>query len=145
MLTGDLGRSYYGAHTVDLLRLVLPYTLLVFFMGTVVAFLVGQWIGKVTAWHGPGPLSNTAVVSGIALYTAFPPWLAFLVTYFLFRQKRFSPILYDSFRSGLHADPFATHRLLWQSSSLAPQEVMTRMLVAAFAIIILLVTVKALL
>lgn len=143
LVRGDLGHSFYGAQNTEIFKLVLPYTLLVFLMGTVVAFLVGQWIGKVTAWHGPGPISSTAVVSGIALYTAFPPWLAFLVTYFLFRRKRFAPILYDGFRSGYNVNPFASYEEIWGKVPWTPDQVMTYMLLSCVAVALVLIVAKA--
>lgn len=144
LVRGDLGVSFYGARISGIFKQVLPYTLLVFLMGTVVAFLVGQWIGKVTAWHGSGPISSTAVVSGIALYTAFPPWLAFLVTYFLFRRKQFAPILYDGFRSGFTVDPFAhNYGEIWRDAAWAPNRIMTYMLLSTVALALVLLVARA--
>ena len=86
LLTGSLGTSFYGPSVVEVLKGVIPYTLLVFFTGTVLAFQFGRWLGKVTAWRGPGLLSGSATSSAIGLYTTFPPWLSFLMIYFFARR-----------------------------------------------------------
>lgn len=79
---------------------LVPPTLLVFFTGTLIAFLLGQWLGKVVAWRGPGFLSSSATFSAIALYTTFPPWLGFLVTYAFARRLRW-------FRAVFTEQPFS--------------------------------------
>ena len=86
LIHGDLGRSYTlsgeGAPIFETLKPVIPPSVLVFGIGTVIAFLLGLWLGKVTAWRGPGFLSSSATFGAITLYTSFPPWLAFLAVYF---------------------------------------------------------------
>ena len=83
LLRGDLGNSFttfgQGGPVIDIIKATLPVTLLMFGLGTIIAFLLGQWLGKVAAWRGPGMISGTATFASIALYTCFPPWLAFLV------------------------------------------------------------------
>lgn len=81
LLRFDLGTSFYGPPVTQQLKSVFPYTLLVFMTGTVLAFTFGQWLGKLTAWRSGSLVGRTVVFSGIMLYTAFPPWLVFLVTY----------------------------------------------------------------
>jgi peptide/nickel transport system permease protein len=83
---GNLGETYNfgssGTPISSILSSALPPSILVFGIGTVIAFLLGQWLGKVTAWRGPGFLSSSATFGAISLYTSFPPWLAFLAVYF---------------------------------------------------------------
>ena len=85
LLHGDLGRSFsiegMGAPVTEVILQTLPATLLVFGLGTAIAFLGGQWLGRLTSWRSPKWFSGTATLGAIALYTAFPPWLAFLLVY----------------------------------------------------------------
>ena len=87
ILHGDLGNSFSpfeaGDPVMDVIKSTLPITLLIFGSGTALAFIIGQWLGKVAAWRGPGAVSSSITVVSIALYTSFPPWLAFLVIHFL--------------------------------------------------------------
>jgi peptide/nickel transport system permease protein len=87
ILRGDLGRSYSswgtGPPVADVIAQTLPVTLLIFGVGTILAFLIGRWLGKVAAWRGPGLISGSITFASIALYTSFPPWLAFLMIYFV--------------------------------------------------------------
>jgi peptide/nickel transport system permease protein len=126
LLHGDLGRSYTlagkGAPIFETLKPVIPPSVLVFGIGTVIAFLLGLWLGKVTAWRGPGFLSSSATFGAITLYTSFPPWLAFLAVYFFVT------------RMGLFSIGFT--RTLWQSKPVTPSGVMWIMVIS-FAIILL--------
>ncbi|MBN1259957.1 MAG: ABC transporter permease [Anaerolineae bacterium] len=80
LVRGDLGFSYYGFPVAEHLWGLIPYTLLVFLIGTMIAFQIGRWMGKVAAWRGPGLVNTLSSISAIMLYTAFPPFLAFLVS-----------------------------------------------------------------
>lgn len=95
LFKGSLGSSYYGFPVMERLRGDLPPTLLVFFTGTIIAFLLGQWLGKVTGWRGSGLLSGSATFGAVALYTTFPPWLSFLMIYFFIRRLGLFPSILD--------------------------------------------------
>lgn len=123
---GSLGRSLYGFPVADYLKTLIPPTLLVFVMGAGVAFLLGQWMGKVTAWRGPGFLHGTSTIGAIVLYASFPPWMAYLMTYFFARKLGW-------FRSVLSDTPFSTQRGVWVGSSLSPHAVMIY-IVAVFVV-----------
>jgi peptide/nickel transport system permease protein len=69
-----------GEPVSEVLWRVLPITILLFGIGTALAFIFGMWLGKVTAWRGPGLLSTGSTFGAIMLYTAFPPWLTFLIS-----------------------------------------------------------------
>lgn len=100
----DLGISYSGIAVFDSIMSALPYSLLVFFAGTVVAFLIGHWLGKWSAWRGPGLSTRIVTLIALALYTSFPPWLAYLVTYALVPRVRGFVMVYPySIRRWLYA------------------------------------------
>jgi peptide/nickel transport system permease protein len=91
---GSLGRSYYGQEVLEIVKQTLPFSLLIFVPGTVIAFLIGLQLGKFTAWKGPGILTGAATLGGLTLFTAFPPWLAWLITYGLGRSLgHFRPVI----------------------------------------------------
>ncbi len=121
LLRGNLGRSFDGQPVADHLKALIPYTLLVFLTGTIIAFQFGQWLGKRVAWRGPSLITGTAVFSAITLYTSFPPWLAFLVTYFLARRI-------ELFRSPYKAGAFtAFQRGIWKDFHHTPPAIMVYM------------------
>lgn len=129
---GDLGTSLGGFPVAEVIGKMLPYTLLVFGWGTVIAFLFGQWLGRVVAWRGGGVLSGTLSLGAIALYTTFPPWLAFLVT-FLFADRL------GWMRKSRGDMPFGARQGLWRASPWAAPTVMLYMTLTAAAIGLLLV------
>ncbi len=120
LLQGDLGLSFSGPPVGEILRSAVPVTLLIFSPGTVVAFMLGLWLGKVTAWRGPGLSSSATVFSSIIFYTAFPPWLAFLVAYLLARRLQLFRQLFK----------MESSRYLWSGSPLDPPTVMWYILLA---------------
>ncbi len=89
LATLDFGESFFGGSVTEMLSTVIPPTLLVFFTGTVLAFMIGMWLGKRTAWRGTGCLSRLATLGGITLFTSFPPFLAFLLAFIFTRGRSF--------------------------------------------------------
>jgi peptide/nickel transport system permease protein len=87
LVRGNLGNSFtgfgVGVPIMTIVKNTLPVTLLVFGLGTLLAFSLGQWFGRMTAWRGPGLFSGLISFFSIACYTSFPPWLAFLFVYFI--------------------------------------------------------------
>ncbi|MBN2004816.1 MAG: ABC transporter permease [Anaerolineae bacterium] len=142
LLHGSLGMSLYGPPVVDVLGDVLPYTLLVFFLGTIIAFQLGQWLGRLVAW--PAKFSHPLLISmrkwlsggvvwgAVMLYTTFPPWLAFLVTYFLHRRL----MLVRDIRRGFQFNEFV--RGIWFKASVTPAMVMLRIVLSFVVIWVLL-------
>jgi peptide/nickel transport system permease protein len=141
LLHGNLGVSLYGPAVLDLLKVALPYTLLIFFLGTVIAFQLGQKLGRVTAWPIKSKyplleaiqkyLSGGVTLGAVLFYTTFPPWLAFLVAQLTSRRLS----LQRSFR-GLAIDPskqiFTT--ALWQKTAVTPPMVMVRIVLSFVAV-----------
>lgn len=120
ILRGDLGLSGFGFPVASVIQIVLPPTLLVFIPGTLIAFGIGLFLGKWTAWRGKGVLSGATTLTGITLFTAFPPWLAWLVAYFFGRQAGVS----RGQGGGINALAFPNlDRMLWIGTDLRPREV----------------------
>ncbi|HSQ26289.1 MAG TPA: ABC transporter permease [Anaerolineales bacterium] len=117
LLRGDLGRSFTpygeGPPVMEIILATLPATLLVFGIGSVLAFSFGVWLGKVTAWKGPGLTSSLITFSSIAFYTSFPPWLAFLLI-FLVASRLNMPYLGLSSRIRDEAPDVITSSMIFQ-------------------------------
>jgi peptide/nickel transport system permease protein len=101
LFSGSLGQSYYGQEVLHIVSQTLPFTMLIFLPGTALAFMIGLQLGKFTAWKGPGIVTGAATLGGLTLFTAFPPWLAWLITYLLGREIGFFVPVYGS----AHFDP----------------------------------------
>jgi ABC-type dipeptide/oligopeptide/nickel transport system permease component len=89
LVTLELGESFGGQPIGEILQHTIPPTLLIFFSGTAIAFLIGLWLGKRAAWQGSSILSRLTTLGGITLYTSFPPFMAFLLSYLLTRGRGF--------------------------------------------------------
>lgn len=92
---GNLGISFNGQPVSEILISVLPLSTFLFGLGTLIAFIVGQWLGKVTAWRRARLSSGVTTFGAIMLYTSFPPWLAFLMTYFVARRLQVFRNIFD--------------------------------------------------
>jgi peptide/nickel transport system permease protein len=79
---GDLGESYDGDRVSSIVLGVLPVTVAIFAVGGIVAYLLGEWIGRLVAWSRHRFLSATTSVASVLLFAAFPPFLVFLLTHF---------------------------------------------------------------
>jgi len=120
-----------------LVKAVLPSTLLVFGVGTALAFLLGQWLGRVTAWQAwrhrrwGRVLRDSASFGSIMLYTAFPPWLGFLLLYLFVLQRSILPTSFDN--------------VLWLNAPYPQFWVMSRMLYSLAIIVAVLLALNSLL
>jgi peptide/nickel transport system permease protein len=127
---GNLGREFsLGRQRTPvgaLLEGAILSTLLVFVTGALVAFMVGNWLGRITAWRVPKWFSGSIAFGSIALYTAFPPWLAFLLGF----------LLID--RLGISAFQRLLRPSLWRGASYSQPDVMTNMMVSLLAMLVLL-------
>ena len=128
ILTLDLGNSLNGQPIVELLKQVIPATLLVFFTGTIVAFMFGMWLGKLTAWKGSALLSRTATLGGLTLNTSFPPWLTWLFTYVVAKGAGFVVM---GEVGGLGQVSFiGLDRFVWENIDVHPSVIAMRMVVS---------------
>jgi len=130
LVKGD-ATSFYGFSASENLKAVLAPSMLVFFTGTLISFLIGQGLGKWLAWRKPDFLSGATTFSAIALYTSFPPWLVFLLGYFFVtRLNIFRPVLHRNLSQDLT-------RELWKEFPLQSNNVIINILVTLTASIIL--------
>ncbi len=131
LVRGDLGLAYSGvvARTPvnDLIGTAIPTTLLVFVNGLAVAFAVGFGLGQAVAWRFPGWLSGSVTVASIALYTAFPPWLVFLLTLLLVQRLGWLKPAYIA----------SYDHVLWRDAPMTPEAMMLRLiyLLAVLAVV----------
>ncbi|MEX1208963.1 MAG: ABC transporter permease [Acidimicrobiia bacterium] len=79
---GDMGYTYEGARVSSQVWSYLPITVGIFGVGGIVAFLFGEWLGRLVAWSRHRFLASTANVGGVLLFATFPPFLVFLLFYF---------------------------------------------------------------
>jgi len=119
--TGKLGTSFYGNDVIEVLKVTLPLSMLIFLPGVALAYLLGLQLGKFTGWRSPKIISGATTLSGLALFTSFPPWLAWLIAYLIGRRLG----VYRGF-SGNPAGSF--DRRLWAEIDLEPEAVASRML-----------------
>ena len=137
--TGSFGESFYGYSVLDMFKSAIPLSLFVFLTGTVLAFIIGLWLGKYTGWRGTGAISSITTLGGITLYTTFPPWLAWLIMYFIgsrFNIRR--PVFRSNSFDGLDQN-------IWGATPLTPAMVALRMLITIMAVILILVVINKLL
>lgn len=130
LFRGDLGSSYTGVVPIsEILKMVIPPTILVFLTGTLIAFYIGLWLGKRTAWQSSGLWSRVTIFGGVALYSTFPPWLAFLIALAFDRKANLSLFLLTPIggaRSSFYAN---LNPVLWKKTTLLPHEVATMMII----------------
>jgi peptide/nickel transport system permease protein len=91
LLGGGLGRSFSGVPVTSAVLASLPNTLLVFLTGGALAFFLGNWLGKSTAWQKRRMISEGTALTVTGLYAFFPPALAFLLGHFLVDQLGWFP------------------------------------------------------
>lgn len=137
--TGSFGKSFYGYPVLEMFKSTIPVSLLVFLTGTALAFILGLQLGKYTGWRGPGAITSITTLGGIALYTTFPPWLAWLIMYFI--GSRFN-IIRPVFRSSSFG---GLDHIIWGATPLTPAMVAYRMLVTIIVITLILMTINMLL
>jgi peptide/nickel transport system permease protein len=79
--TADLGQSLQLGRTpvMSIFIARIPKTLILFLPGALLGFSLGLWLGKLIAWRRGGGLEVGATIGGVIFYTAFAPWLAFVL------------------------------------------------------------------
>lgn len=116
---GGLGQTTTGGSVVYGLGTAVAPTVFVFVAGLAIAYAIGQWLGRTTAWSG-GLRSDTITLAGVSLSTLFPPFVGFLVTSVLaLRLRRLRAWFLEDIR-----------RDLWHDAPLTETQYLNRMTVA---------------
>jgi peptide/nickel transport system permease protein len=123
--TLDLGMSFYGYPVMEGIMGALPYTVLVFVTGLGLAFMTGYWLGRVTAWKGPGFFSDGVTFTAITFYAFFPPALAYLLNLLLGRL-------------GLGATDLNEFNYYWDKDFIVPQAQIVREMAISISLSVLL-------
>ena len=91
MFTFNFGISYYYVQPVrDLLIQRIPRTLLLFGGATIIAYVIGYFVGTVIAWKRGGVLDGSNVVVGLIFYNMPVYWLGMIFIFlFAFQIKLF--------------------------------------------------------
>jgi peptide/nickel transport system permease protein len=91
MLTFNFGISYYYVQPVNnLLIQRIPRTLLLFGGATIIAYVIGYFVGTVIAWKRGGVLDGSNVVVGLIFYNMPVYWLGMIFIFlFAFQVKLF--------------------------------------------------------
>jgi len=76
----DLGESFlhWPTPVSEILLTRMPRTLLLFLSATILAYVLGFWLGKTIAWRRGTLLEFGLTLGGVAGYTSFAPWLGFV-------------------------------------------------------------------
>ncbi len=82
----DFGESFYGFPVLPAVFTAIKRSLLVMVPGMVLAFLIGEYLGRVSAWRGPGFLTDSATFLAIVFYSFFPPAMVFMLKLILEEQ-----------------------------------------------------------
>lgn len=82
VVTHGLGQTTVGFMRYGSVSNALPATVLVFFVGIALAYLLGSWLGRVAAWKRGGR-GRALTFLAVTTYTLFPPFLGFLLVHFL--------------------------------------------------------------
>lgn len=80
---GDLGTSFSGAPVSDIILAALPVTLTVFIAGTVIGWIIGELLGRLTAWRRWRITGSAISIAGVISATIFPPFLVFVLVRWL--------------------------------------------------------------
>lgn len=133
LLTFDLGESFTGTPVWTLIANTLPITIFIFSVGAVLAFVVGEAMGRFGAWHQNRGTGTGLSAIGVLFTTLFPPFLVFLIAFFLrdpFWELREA--------IGLPADSLR----VWQDTSVQQNEVLMLMALAIFGAVVVGVAVR---
>ena len=127
LLQGDLGTSFRGAPVSDVIGAAAPITVFEFAVGAVIAYVVGELLGRVAAWRSRRGVGGALSVVGVVSATIFPPFLVFLLIRFLR-----GPLV--SLRTVL--DLPADSADIWYDASVESGEVLTLMAFGLFGAVL---------
>jgi peptide/nickel transport system permease protein len=134
LVTLNLGTSFGRGDVWDAIVAALPSPLLVLAIGLTLAFVLGGWLGRVSAYKGKSLASGSMTFVAIVFLTAFPPVLAILMEQGI--RSTFGFVFLGRLGS--------LDRELWEGlevsigEQLSPGEVMWRMLAVLVVTLVLL-------
>jgi len=134
LLTLDLGNSFTGQPVTSLIAETAPVTIFIFAVGALLAFVVGEAMGRFGAWHRHWVSGTALSTIGVLFTTIFPPFLVFLIAFFLrdpFWELREA--------MGFPADSLA----VWRDAAVEQNEVLLLMSLALFGAVIAGVVVRS--
>lgn len=118
-VTNGFGVSTTGFGVVGPLTDALSRTVFVFFTGLLVAYAVGQWLGRVTGWRRGWSSDGITLVS-ISVSTLFPPFLGFLfLTFVGVRLRSMRARVFEDQRRTMWLDPPFSEPQLFDRMSIA--------------------------
>lgn len=118
-LSGDLGTSTFGFGVSGPLTDALSRTVFVFATGLLIAYAIGQWMGRLTGWRR-GWLSDSLTLGSIGISTLFPPFLGFLFLTFLgLRLRTLRAVFFEDGRRTLWLDPPFSESQVFDRMSIA--------------------------
>ena len=120
-ITNGFGVSTSGFGVVGPLTDAFSRTVFVFFAGLLVAYAVGQWLGRITGWRR-GWKSDGITLASIGVSTLFPPFMGFLFLTFVGVRLR-------SWRGRVLED----QRTLWLDAPFSEPQLFDRM---SFALVV---------
>lgn len=128
LLRGDLGTSIVRRRAVtSVLGELAPRTILLFVPGALIGFLLGLKMGSVITWKRGGMSEFASTVGGVTLFTSFPPFLSFVMVYFLAYRAEWLPR-----ESIIEPD-------LWLRATVTPNWVVNRLIVTAIVVTLLII------
>lgn len=127
LLTGDMGGSFQGEPVTEILSSAAAVTILVFAVGAVIAYVTGEYLGRVAAWRRRTVRGSVVSVLGVLSATIFPPFLVFL----LVRYLR-APMISARDAIGLPVDSLD----LWRESRAEPPEVLLLVALALLSAVV---------
>lgn len=99
-----LGSTTFGRGGLALGDVIVP-TIFVFVTGLLLAYLIGQWLGRLTGWRRT-LRSDVLTLGGVGFSTLFPPFLGFvLVTVLGLRIRQVRARFLEETRRDLWTDP----------------------------------------
>ena len=90
---GHFGDSFhYGQPVLDIIKLRLPNTILLFTTSIILSALVGVFLGKIASWHKGERLDTGMTIGALVTHTLFLPWLALLLIWIFAYKLGWFPI-----------------------------------------------------
>lgn len=133
LLTLDLGNSFTGQPVTTLIADTAPVTIFIFAVGALLAFALGEAMGRFGAWRRSWISGSVLSTIGVLFTTIFPPFLVFLIAFFLrdpFWELREA--------MGLPADSLA----VWRDSRAEQNDVLLLMSLALFGAVVVAVVLR---